>query len=724
MSTTLKKVVFAVVTTLATLLGGGQVWALDVTSTSVFSGAEAAIPGCVSASAVPGGVWHTETSGNSFQVRAGTGSSGGGGGSVIAFNGSGSIQLWGASSFAGGGAGGGGFISDDISRYCSNLSIVAEELVSPNIYGNTGFAAASFVGTIFTALDSTDSITYRYTVGFEGVTGSQGVFRRESLDAAAPTVAITGAPATVNNTTAFTVIAEFSETVTGFDTSDVTATNATVVVSAGPQDYTLTVTPDGSGDISLSILADAAQDSAGNDNTASATVVVGNTIVADTQKAISSFMQGRMNQLTTNQPGLLRFLRNDGKGSLSADIAQNAKSLDGFVSRRNFWVDLTGTQSGNDSYLLGSFGTHTLVNNGLVAGGMLQFDHAQDDANHSSGSGWLVGPYFAAKHDTQPLFYEGRLLFGQTDNVITPIGTFTDQFATERRLAQLRVAGEFSHKAVTLMPLLDFTYTDDTQKTYTDSLGNIIPNQSVDLMQMTAGMDFSSPISSTSNALDLTGGVSGIYSSASGNVADYDGLRGRVDLGLNYALNDGASLTIGSFYDGIGSDYESYGVTIGYNLKGRPTRAPKQEIVQAIKPQPQEVLKREIVQEIKQQPKQEIVQEFKQQPKQALKQEYTSVPVADAQSPNLAFWQVQVIASIDKEAILRVQKALKANGTENILVFEAPYYKLRVGPYTTKKATWAAQSTLRKSFEGAFAVKINSLRPLHETQIVHAFSNL
>ena len=34
------------------------------------------------------------------------------------------------------------------------------------------------------------------------------------------------------------------------------------------------------------------------------------------------------------------------------------------------------------------------------------------------GSGWMVGPYFVTRHDNRSLYFEGRLLYGQSDNDI------------------------------------------------------------------------------------------------------------------------------------------------------------------------------------------------------------------------------------------------------------------------------------------------------------------
>ena len=93
-------------------------------------------------------------------------------------------------------------------------------------------------------------------------------------DADAPTVTITGAPAVVNSTDAFDVTVTFSETVTGFETGDVTVTNGTATVSGSGTTYTASITPDGNGAITISIGANVAEDAAGNGNDAATDVTV------------------------------------------------------------------------------------------------------------------------------------------------------------------------------------------------------------------------------------------------------------------------------------------------------------------------------------------------------------------------------------------------------------------------------------------------------------------
>lgn len=467
---------------------------------------------------------------------------------------------------------------------CPNLSnIVVEDYtaitqdtsIPASPQRKVDFLAASRVGVIFTALDSRDGLYYRHNWGVEGVTNSAIVNTRVQIptpDTTSPTVTLSSTTTTLTGTDPFTVTATFDEDVTGFDdlVNDVTITNGTVTaITGGPSIYTLTVTPTGAGDVEITVPAAAAQDAAANDNTASNTLVIGNQIVELTQEAIAGFMLGRANNLASNQPGLTRFLMGDGCSTFSANATEGSGSIDGCVSHGNAWAELTGAWSGDDSYTLASFGAHGFVNPNLLIGGMLQFDHAEDSANNASGSGYMVGPYFVAQAPDQPLYFEGRLLYGETDNDISPLGTYTDSFETERWLAQLRATGEYQVQNTTLMPLLDFTYTDDTQKAYTDSLGNVIPGQTVSLMQVTAGLDFSQPLPVQTGALELTGGLSGIYSATDGAAAspEFENWRGRTHLGLNYDTGTGATMNVGAFYDGIGTGYESYGANVGLDWR-------------------------------------------------------------------------------------------------------------------------------------------------------------
>ena len=83
------------------------------------------------------------------------------------------------------------------------------------------------------------------------------------IDTTAPTVGITGLPAQI--TEGFTVSFTFSESVTGFDSDDITLVNGTLgTVTGSGSTYAATVTPADQGVVTMSVRADAAQDQAGN----------------------------------------------------------------------------------------------------------------------------------------------------------------------------------------------------------------------------------------------------------------------------------------------------------------------------------------------------------------------------------------------------------------------------------------------------------------------------
>ena len=105
-----------------------------------------------------------------------------------------------------------------------------------------------------------------------GNTASQSHTVAVSLPA--PTVTITGVP-TVPQNSAFDVTITFSETVTGFDATDIslgTNVNATVTLTGSGTTYTATITPANNveEEIAISVPAGAAQNAANTDNTASA----------------------------------------------------------------------------------------------------------------------------------------------------------------------------------------------------------------------------------------------------------------------------------------------------------------------------------------------------------------------------------------------------------------------------------------------------------------------
>jgi hypothetical protein len=164
---------------------------------------------------------------------------------------------------------------------------------------------------------------------------------------------------------------------------------------------------------------------------------------------------------------------------------------------------------------LGAFGLHHKFNDDLIIGVLAEIDHFDDKANDASGTGWLLGPYVVAKHPSSPLYFEGRLLYGKSANNVSPFGTYVDAFDTDRLLAQARVTGQLLRPRMIWMPFFDLSFVRDTQNAYQNALGDVVPELTVNLTQLSGGLDFQRPITlARGGDLTLAGGVAVAYARA------------------------------------------------------------------------------------------------------------------------------------------------------------------------------------------------------------------
>ncbi|WP_161631341.1 Ig-like domain-containing protein [Pseudophaeobacter arcticus] len=449
-------------------------------------------------------------------------------------------------------------------------------------------SAVSDVSGLASVTATANAVAGGYNVTAASIGLTSVTFGLTNLDVVAPTVTLSTSAVSVGPGETFDVTATFSETVTGFALLDVLVNHGSAVALSGSGAvYTITIQPTGSGDVSVSIAAGVAQDISGNGNLASGTISVQNSTVEETSQLIGQFMNTRATQLINNQPDLTGFLSGNGsgqgKGQFNLAVTRGQGTFD--ISTRpgsRVWTRLQGAIShegtSDSAYVFGAIGSHFAVNKNLLLGAMLQLDYLDQDDGAASikGKGWLIGPYFVTKFPDQNLFVEGRLLYGQSSNDVSPFGTYTDKVDTERFLAMLKVSGSMLYGKTTLIPKAQLTYTTDDQKAYRDSLGNLIPDLGVAWGQVELGLDFETPLETRrgNGALLLFGGISAIGSHVknSGNAvtvsSNLEGGRARAELGLSYQFADQGVFQVETFYDGIGmSGYESYGLQVGLDLK-------------------------------------------------------------------------------------------------------------------------------------------------------------
>jgi hypothetical protein len=403
-----------------------------------------------------------------------------------------------------------------------------------------------------------------------------------TYDGTLPTVVLSTAAINVSGISSFDVTIEFSENVAGFNTDDLNVTNGSVTNLLGSSAiYTAIITSSGEGATEISVAANVAVDDAGNGNIASNVLSIENTAVEDTQRLIADFMTTRANQLVSNQPDLTSFLLGETRGGFNAQVTRGAFNF-ALASQPNrpVWFQLQASRTDavgtiND-YLLGAIGSHRQIGENTLLGAILEFDHVSrsDGVSRISGSGWLVGPYFVTRLPNQPLYFEGRLLWGKTHNRISPFGTYTDSFSTERALVQFKVSGQMIHGETTLIPSLGASYTTDRQNLYTDSLGNIIQEQEIQLGQVALGFDLSTPFKVGNQTWKLDAGIQGLYTTTKGSgtaslvASSVEGARARINVKASTELKNGGHFFVGGHYDGIGDkDFEGFGVELGMKVK-------------------------------------------------------------------------------------------------------------------------------------------------------------
>jgi len=213
------------------------------------------------------------------------------------------------------------------------------------------------------------------------------------------------------------------------------------------------------------------------------------------------------------------------------------------------------------------------VGDNVLLGVLAEFDDFDDrgtlDAGEAEGSGYLVGPYLMARI-APDLFGELRAAWGSSENRVNPLGSFTDDFDTSRSYFSGSLVGQFDvGNRTQLRPEVTLRYLDESQQTYTDSLGVVIPEQSV-------GQGDVSFRPRLQHLVVLESGwtlrpfieAEGIYTfGTETNTVLQNGLRARVESGVDFLSASGVRASIGAFHDGIGADrFESTGVHVSISF--------------------------------------------------------------------------------------------------------------------------------------------------------------
>ncbi|MEP2944798.1 MAG: HYR domain-containing protein [Lentilitoribacter sp.] len=415
-----------------------------------------------------------------------------------------------------------------------------------------------------------------------------------------PTSTISGMPIGFKAQESFVLSVTFSEAVTGFELSDVSVNggNATSLTGSGTT-YQVTIMPTGALDrILVSVPGNAAINSAGLGNVVSNVVFIINLTESETKEIIAGLLKRRGELILASQPnrqrridringakngrtgvnlsyfGFSNFINAPVNASLSdQSYSYNFSSpitgfsqsqIDGERANLEFWsegkINILENADGSDGmFAIAHLGVDLLVSDKLLLGAAAQFDWIDQKASvttgEQSGYGWIAGPYALYKLSDN-LYFDVRTGLGQSQNTISPYGTYKDNFTTDRQLFSAALVGEFNVDNWTISPTLSFDYLKSSQRAYTNGLGANISAQDVISRQMS----FSPRIS---YQFQLGEDVSLTPWAELVGTLDFSQSSIRTDIrgGAEYSTSNNSTISLGLNYDGIGKAENAYGIS-------------------------------------------------------------------------------------------------------------------------------------------------------------------
>lgn len=241
-----------------------------------------------------------------------------------------------------------------------------------------------------------------------------------------------------------------------------------------------------------------------------------------------------------------------------------------------------GEQSG--SFSIFYIGADYRVSDSLLIGALAEVDDFKDRdtlrAGEAEGKGWMAGPYLTAKL-APDLYAELRAAWGASDNSVSPLGTYTDNFDTSRSYYSGSLIGQFDlGKKTTLRPEVTIRHISEKQKTYTDGLNITIPSQTVDQGDISFKPRLSHTIQHEDGwSLRPYGEVEGIYTfganqgvlvanlNPNAGTRSLDDFRMRVEGGFDFFSPGSFRASLSAFHDGIGNNsLRSTGIHIGVSF--------------------------------------------------------------------------------------------------------------------------------------------------------------
>jgi outer membrane autotransporter protein len=236
-------------------------------------------------------------------------------------------------------------------------------------------------------------------------------------------------------------------------------------------------------------------------------------------------------------------------------------------------------RGGNGDFAIVHLGADYLANPNLLLGATVQFDWTDlkgAGAATSEGSGFMAGPYVTLRL-ADKLFFDGKVLAGTASNTVSPFGTYSDGFDSNRSLISAALIGSLEHGNLTIRPEARLTWFTEESDNYRDILGVNLPSVRAATGTLDLGPEFRWAIRDVETGdLEMTFAFTAVLAFEQTLESDagislerilIPDFRGRIKAGALYTWANGAVLNGDLFFDGIrAGDYRSWGGTLGIRL--------------------------------------------------------------------------------------------------------------------------------------------------------------
>ena len=192
--------------------------------------------------------------------------------------------------------------------------------------------------------------------------------------------------------------------------------------------------------------------------------------------------------------------------------------------------------------------------------------------NTTKAVGWMMTPYLTTKL-TENLYADVVIGWGKGQNKISPFGTYTDSFNSERWLASMAMVGDFSVNHIKIKPTARLSYFKESTAAYADTLNVAIPSFAVKTGSFEFGPKISShfvsdnetkysPFITLNGVWEFSNNNTALTQNASSNFSNKE-VHANIEAGVDFLFKNNSHLNTSINYNGIGNDtYKSWGAHI------------------------------------------------------------------------------------------------------------------------------------------------------------------